>query len=156
MTMVKKNFLRALLCLTLVVATLVGTIGVAHAQIGGPNEVWEGSDQSGHVLMHDTNLTPVKIMGQSGNLQLWFAFAKQNVEEPDINIKIEVRNLTQNKTYKFTVPQMASIEERKLMDKTVPVNKGDRLQVYFDICTAPYATPPGYKRSAVVQYGYYF
>lgn len=156
MTMVKKNFLRTILCLTLALATLVGTTCVAHAQIGGSNEVWQGSDQSGHVTMHNTNLTPVKIMGQSGNLQLWFAFAKVNASEPDINIKIQVRNLTQNKTYNFTVPQMVSIEERLLMNQVVPVNQGDRLQIYFDICTAPYATPPGYTRSAVVQYGYYF
>jgi len=136
-------------------ATIAGGTLTAHAQIGGPNEVWRGSDLSGHVTMHDTNTTPVKIMGQTGNLRLWFAFQKVNPNEPDINIKIQVRNLTQNKTYKCTVPQLNSIEERMYFG-AIPVNEGDRIEIFFDICTAPHATPPGYKRSAVVQFGYDF
>lgn len=155
MTRIKKNFLRMFLCLTLVMATIAGSTMTANAQIGGANEVWRGSDLSGHVTMHDTNTTPVKIMGQSGNLRLWFAFQKVNANEPDINIKIQVRNLTQNTTTDFIIPQMVSIDER-VYKPSIYVNNGDRIQIFFDICTAPYATPPGYKRSAVVQFGYDF
>ena len=156
MSIKNNNFLRGLFSLMLVGVILLGIPCTAHAQIGGANEIWRGEDLSGQIRMHNTNLTPVKIMGQSGNLRLWFAFAKQNSREPDIIIHVQVRNLTQHRSYNFDVRQMNGIEERQLMNQAVPVNQGDRVQIYFDICTAPNATPPGYNRSAIVQYGYYF
>ncbi len=155
MTITKKNFFRMFLCLTLIFATLVGTTSVAHAQIGDPgSDPWMDEDQSGHVPMYDTNLTPVKTMGRSGDLVLWYAFAV-NDNGPAIKLKIQVRNLTQGKTYSYTIHQMQSIDEREYRP-SIYVNKGDRLQIYFDICTEDGCTPPGYKRSAVIQYGYYF
>ncbi len=155
MSITKRNFFRVFLCLTLVFATLVGTTSVAHAQIGTPNEVWTSSDQSGHVTMHDTNLTPVKTMGRSGTLALWFAFTKAD-DGPPIKLRIQVRNLTQNRNYDFvTYHYPASIEER-FPHPDIWVNQGDRLQIYFDICTEDGYARPGYTRSAVVQYGYNF
>lgn len=156
MTISKKNFFRMFLCLTLVFATLIGTTGIAHAQIGGANEVWQGSDQSGHVTMYDTNLTPIKIMGQSGKLNLWFAFTVGD-NGPAEKLVVEVRNLTKNITYpSFTIHNPVSIDERFTYPHDIRVDTGDKLQVYFDICTEDGVAKPGYKRTAVVQYGYYF
>lgn len=155
MTMQKNSFLRVFLCLALIITTLVGTTSVAHAQIGDPgSDIWNSQDQSGHVPMYDTNLTPVKTMGRSGQLVLWYAFAI-NDGGPAIKLKIQVRNLTQGTTYNYTVHQMSSIEERDYKD-AIYVNQGDKLQIYFDICTEDGYQKPGYTRSAVIQYGYYF
>lgn len=154
MKSIRKNFSRAFLCLTLIFATLIATAGNAHAQIGQPNEVWTSSDSSAPITIYDTNLTPVKTMGRSGKLNMWFAFTKGD-NGPAEKMNVEVRNTTQNKTYYKTIHNPVSIDEWFWLNN-IYVNQGDKIQVFFDICTEDGYAKPGYKRTAIVQYGYAF
>lgn len=147
----KSNFTRTLLCMALVVTMLLGNASTALA-LGGV-ETWSGSDTSDVFPVNNNNLTPRKTMGSSGNLYLWVKFAKSDGKSSDVELHVEVRNLTTGKTDSVYFYNADMVTEQGF---NVYVSRGDVIQIYFDVCTRSGQPKPGGTRSANVQYGYRF
>lgn len=148
--------MQSIVCVVLV--AIMGIISplTASAQIGGV-ETWSANADSSPVMtIYNNNLTPQKTMGRSGHIQLWFKFEKADAASSDVELHVQLRNLTTGDTnppYTVFYPT-GSFNTKQEMGLTV--NAGDVYQIYFDVCTRSGQPKPGYYRTAHVQYGYYF
>lgn len=148
----KSKLVRTIMCLTLAMTMMLGTSVTAKAQISG-TETWNGpSDQSSWFTVTNNNLTQRKTMGFSGPLWIWVDFNQaDSANYPPIYLTVEIRNLTQGTVDSSDFRISSDIKHYPLYDN---VNKGDVIQIFFDVKTERGYTPPGPYRKANIQYGY--
>lgn len=148
--------IRHLICLALATNMLIGTSPIVSAQISGV-ETWTAqSDSSPIMTIQNNNLTPRKTMGRSGHMQLWFKFEKADAAASDVELHIQLRNLTTGNTNPPVTVLYPTGNFNTRQEIGLTVNTGEVYQIFIDICTRSGQAKPGYSRTARVQFGYYF
>lgn len=119
-------------------------------------ETWGYSTQLvpvGYFNFKDTNLTPVKTIDHSGTLIVAISFFQRtDSSSSPVKLTVQVRRagtstvLAQGTFYE-TVGDGGEVTLRG-------VQKGDKIQIFFDASTVEGYPKPGYTRSACVNYGY--
>lgn len=108
--------------------------------------------QAGYFNFKDTNLTPVKTIDHTGTLTVAVSFFQRtDASSSPVKLTVQVRRagtstvLAQDVYYE-TVGDGGAF--------SLQVQKGDRIQIFFDASTVDGYPKPGYTRSACVNYGY--
>lgn len=116
------------------------------------NETWSGSGHGGSYTFTDTNLTPVKTMGESGRLLISGSFYGNDgyASSHPIKLTVEIRS-----TSGAVLGRTSVIDDRS---GNVPfavsanVSADQQIQLFFDASSV--ASSPGIYRSAYVTYSY--
>lgn len=146
----KSTLLRSFLCLAIVATMMLGVSTTAHAKIIGTQTWDKNSDVSDPTLMRNNNMSPNKTMGFSGDLYIWAKFVQADVGNPE-KVDMIVYNRTQGT---HTAVTIHSFDAQSGVNVGMHVNKGDVLQVYFDISTEDGYSGNGHYRAATITYGY--
>ena len=124
----------------------------ATAETRAGNETWTGSGFGGAYTFTDYNLTPVKTMGKSGTLVITgnFTGVDGHANVSPIKLTAQIRNT--NGTVKSQTVVVDTRNGYVGFTVSCSVSKGEQIQLYFDASSI--SNPPGYYRSAYVEYDY--
>ncbi len=115
-------------------------------------ETWyRGSRTVGSFNMSNNNLTPVKTIGDSGTLDVWFTFYRNDqYSSSPIKLTFQIRDASTGHVYGTVVAYEGQDVGGGIVMTNVPA--GTRIQLYFDASSI--SNPPGPYRKAHITYGY--
>lgn len=148
MTKFKKIFCS----LFLVLAMILGTTTAYAVETRSGSETWYlGQATVGSFVVENDNLTPVKTIGDDGDLFVWTEFSRADSSSySPIVVTAELRDYDTG-----AVLDRVQYKEGEPIDRTLyyqNAKKGQRIQVYWDISSQ--YNPPGPYRKANITYGY--
>ena len=102
--------------------------GIELYTIGGTETWYEGGDFSDHFTFYGNNLTPVKTIGTTGNMNLYVFFNNGNTP---VKLEVQIRKAgTSENIAKWTLGPTAYYEHTL---PTISVTKGQKIQIYFRV-----------------------
>lgn len=147
---VKKKKVKLLIC---VIVCLMMLLLVGSAQAAGVETWYYGGNGWNEMFVTNYNITPVKTIGDSGDLvvSVFFEGARNGIDEPEwyspVNLTVEIRE-----AYTGVVLASRVIPEEYFYE-SVPVfayglPEGKQIQLYFDI-SSQYNAPGAYRKGYI-------
>lgn len=158
----KKNFLRAFTCFALLFAIVFTCITSIPAYAAGTENWGAGQGPEENIRVTDCNLTPVKTITSNGTLTIHYLTLpckpgythcicgdKEPWNYPPVRATVQIRNAN-------TGAVLSTSTASELQDQTVSyyVTAGMKVQIFFDVSTAPGYSAPGPYRKAHFSYYY--
>ncbi len=159
MKKIKMKVLRMFTCLIMVTALAVTGALPVHA---AGTETWsQGSGPLEKMRVVNNNLTPVKTMGRSGTLRIYFnvqgcrqGFCTCSDQEPsgysDVQVTMQIRRAGTSQV----LASGSKIEGIFFNYVDINVTQGEKIQLFFDVSS--YGPSPGVYRRGHVSYYYVF
>ena len=102
--------------------------GIEQYTIGGTETWYAGRDLSDSFTFYGNNLTPVKTIGTTGNMNLYVFFNNGNTP---VKLEVQIRKAgTSENIAKWTLGPTAYYEHTL---PTISVTKGQKIQIYFRV-----------------------
>lgn len=147
-----KRFITSML---LIMAVCVITVNPAFAAETA-DETWTLSNgsHSAAYWFQDTNTTSVKTMGNSGTVVVSGSFGQyDSATNSRIKLTVEIRDYPSGVVIGRGEFTNTNYPNGNLFMVTAPVKAGQQIQIFFDASSV--SNPPGYLRSAWVDYAGY-
>lgn len=119
-------------------------------------EVWyKGQTYSASYTVTNTNLTPYKIINESGRLRISGTFCKaDSANYSNVKLTVEIREHGTGNVLGRCVVDNSSYPNRNDFLVDADVYSGQKIQIFFDVSSVN--NPPGPYRKANVSYSAYF
>lgn len=165
MKTIKSRFMRCITCIALALSMLFPMsmpASAAGVEVWGDNTTTTGPWEN--IRVTDTNWTPVKTMGRNGTLIIDNFVGRCNSDyctcsdqEPtnysQLNVHIKIVNYDTGEVLADDWFREHYVFSYELKTKR-PVLQGERIRVFFDVCSLN--NPPGPARKAHIQFRYRF
>lgn len=137
----------------LIVAMLTLTVQTAFAAEG---EIWyKNGRYPAEYTITDTNLTPYKVINETGVLVVYGHFWKaDSASYSNVKLTVEIREYGTNTVLKRVVAENTQYPYGDPFYIEANVQAGQKIQLFFDVSSID--NPPGPLRQATVKYEAYF